>query len=142
MSRAVCARTIVGMFAGTLGLSASALAFNDGYIDGIYQCVVTVNGQTSDAFMSLNGRKDGRTVYMVAAVTPNRDAYSGYGLGLVTGNRFVGNTSFNKRFEFTLGFADANVESDGYDQVTLRGTVGVVVSGVATNARVDCKSIW
>lgn len=132
----------VGLLVAALVIPAPAHAVNDGYIDGIYQCAVTVKGHTTSAYMSLNGRRDGKTVYMVAADTPTLDGYSGYGLGLVTGNKFTGNTSFNKRFDFTVGFSDANTASTGYEQVTLRGTVGVVVSGGATNAHVDCKSIW
>lgn len=120
----------------------SARAVTDGYIDGIYQCTVNLGGNSSVAFMSLNGRKDGKTAYLVAADQPGRNGYSGYGLGLVSGDKFVGNTSFNKRFEFNIGFADGDVAAAGYEQVTLRGTVGVVLAGRAVNARVDCISIW
>lgn len=135
-------RTYAGLLFAIFAPFAPVHAVTDGYIDGIYQCTVALGGKTSLAFMSLNGRQDGKTVYMVAADRPEQDGYSGYGLGLITGNKFAGNTSFNKRFEFTIGYADSNAANQGFEQVTLRGTVGVVVAGRATNARVDCISIW
>ncbi len=120
---------------------ASALAADDGAIDGIYRCDITLEGKALQAYLSLNGKKDGKTVYMVAADTETRDGFSGYGLGLISGNKFSGNTSFNKRFDFAIGFTDS--DGKGYQGVTLKGSVGVVgATGKPVNAYIQCKSIW
>lgn len=137
------AGTFIGFLAMACAAIAPAHAANDGYIDGIYQCNIVLEGKTTNAYMSLNGKKDGRTVYLVAADTASRDGYSGYGLGLISGNKFTGNTSFNKRFDFTIGFSETEADSYGYAIVLLKGVVGVVGSaGKPVNARVDCSSIW
>lgn len=123
----------IGSWAGS---AAWATTPNDGYIDGIYRCTVALEGRSSEAYLSLNGRRDGKTVYLVTADSPTRDGFSGYGLGLLSGDKFAGNTSFGKRFEFVVA---PQCEA----ALTLRGSVGVVgPSGRAVNARLDCLSIW
>lgn len=125
------------------GLAAGGVqAADDGYIDGIYQCEVMLEGKKSSAFLSLNGRKDGKTVYLVHADGQSGSGLYGYGLGLVSGQTFDGNTSFNKRFSLAIEFLDTG-DADGLETVRLKGTVGMPgSSGKAVNAYVDCKSVW
>lgn len=130
-----------GLLALALAAPGPALAADDGAIDGIYRCDITLEGKALQAYLSLNGKKDGKTIYMVAADTEARDGFSGYGLGLISGSKFSGNTSFNKRFDFAIGFTDS--DGKGYQGVTLKGAVGVTgAAGKPVNAYLQCKSIW
>jgi hypothetical protein len=132
----------VASFITPIGLVQATVNQNNGFIDGIYQCSVDLEGQTSTSFMSINGRYDGRTVFLVAAETEVSNGFSGFGLGRVSGDRFSGNTSHGKRFSLTLELIDLDDEGY-YSGVHLKGPVGVIGSaGQAVNAVVDCKTIW
>lgn len=138
-SLAAMSLLVLGLAGGMTGVARAA---DDGYIDGIYQCEVMLEGKKSSAFLSLNGRKDGKTVYLVHADGRSVSGLYGYGLGLVSGQTFDGNTSFGKRFSFAVEFLDTG-DADGLETVRLKGSVGMPGSnGKAVNAYVDCKSVW
>lgn len=119
-----------------------AYAVDSGAIDGLYQCNVNLDGLTTTSFMSVNGKYDGRTVFLIAAENELSNGFSGFGLGRVSGNRFSGNTSYGKRFMLDLELIGLDAEGY-YSGVNLKGRVGVISSkGHATNAVIDCKTIW
>lgn len=113
-----------------------------GALDGIYQCQATVEGVVQAAYLTLNGKRDGKTIYLIAAHTPERQSIGGYGVGRVTGNKFVGATSDGKKFEFAVSLASSDTDT-AYEAVTLKGKAGVkTLGGVLVNAVLDCNRIW
>jgi hypothetical protein len=137
---------------GWLGLSlCTAVAANDvppeperegGTLDGIYQCKATVDGTVQDTYLTLNGKRDGKSIYLIAAHTPEKQAIGGYGVGRISGKRFVGATSDGKKFDFDIGLG-SNDGDTAYEAVTLKGKAGVkTLAGVLVNADLDCNKLW
>jgi hypothetical protein len=134
-------RRLLALAVPLLSLAApAAQASDNGAIDGLYQCQVSYLNTTEAVFLSVNGKSDGKSIYLIAAT--NHGGIYGFGSGLVSGKSFSGNTSANAAFNFTLGFGDQN--SDGSaDQVSLKGTAGVLDGFKrAVKATFDCKSVW
>lgn len=122
--------------------AADDLHTDGGAIDGIYACEADVGGVKQQTFVTLNGKRDGKTIYLVSAVAPDRQSLSGFGIGLVSGHTFAGATSDGKKFGFEIGFA--NLDADGnYEGVTLTGKAGLkTLDGKWVNVHLTCKSIW
>lgn len=113
-----------------------------GSIDGIYTCDTDVAGAKQQSFLTINGKRDGKSIYLIAAASPSTNAVGGFGMGLVSGNTFSGATSDGKKFSFQLGFASNDADS-AYENVTLTGKVGVKTrAGQLVNAEFTCKSLW
>lgn len=113
-----------------------------GSIDGIYQCRAQVEGTFQDAYLTLNGKRDGKSIYLIAAHTPERQSIGGYGIGRVSGSKFVGATSDGKKFDFTVALGSSDSDT-AYETVSLKGKAGVkTLGGVLVNAVLDCNRIW
>ncbi len=139
-------------WSGVLALGLCGIAVADdnapefetggGAIDGIYQCRVLVSGTTHDTYLTLNGKRDGKSIYLIAAHTPDRQAIGGWGVGRVNGEQFVGSTSAGKKFSFTVGLGSSDTDS-AYETVTLKGKAGVkTLAGLLVNADLDCTRLW
>ena len=129
---------------GTAAADGSAADFETGggAIDGIYQCTVQVSGVTQDTYLTLNGKRDGKTIFLLAAHTPERQAIGGWGVGRVNGEQFVGSTSAGKKFSFTVGLGSSDTDS-AYETVTLKGKAGVkTLAGTLVNAGLTCARLW
>lgn len=120
--------------------AAPARASDNGAIDGLYQCQVSYLNTSEAVFLSINGKSDGKTIYLIAAT--NYGGIYGFGSGLVSGKTFSGNTSANAAFNFKLSFGDADGDQS-VDQVSFTGTAGVLDGFKrAVKATFDCKSVW
>ena len=139
-------------WSGVLALGLCGIAVADdnapefetggGAIDGIYQCRVLVSGTTHDTYLTLNGKRDGKSIYLIAAHTPDRQAIGGWGVGRVNGEQFVGSTSAGKKVSFTVGLGSSDTDS-AYETVTLKGKAGVkTLAGLLVNADLDCTRLW
>ena len=137
---------------GWLGLSLCFSVFaneigpepkrDGGALDGIYQCKAIVNGVAEDAYLTLNGKSDGKTIFLVAAHMPDRQAFGGFGIGRISGKSFIGATSDGKKFDFNF-----NLSSDdgdlAYETVTFKGKAGVKsLTGALVNADLNCNKLW
>jgi hypothetical protein len=122
--------------------SASDPHTDGGSVDGIYSCDADVSGSKQATFLTLNGKRDGKTVYLISSFSPDRQSVSGFGMGLVSGRTFSGATSDGKKFSFDIGFN--NLDGDGaYEGVSLTGFAGLkTAEGKWVNAHLVCKSIW
>jgi hypothetical protein len=126
----------------TQAIAAERLETEGGVLDGIYQCKATIDSATHDVYLTLNGKSDGKTIYLVAAHTQEPQAIGGYGVGRISGKKFVGSTSDGKKFDFdiTLGSSDGDA---AYETVTLKGTAGIkTLANVLINAHLVCNRLW
>jgi hypothetical protein len=118
------------------------LSPDQGAIDGVYLCQADLLGKKLTAYISLNGKGSGQTVFIVGAENASEGDLFGYGIGSVSGKKFTGNTSFGKQFQFDITPVDANSDRTT-DAVQLKGTMGVVnARNVAFNVHLDCKGIF
>jgi hypothetical protein len=118
------------------------LSPDQGAIDGIYQCQADLLGKKLGAYISVNGKGSGQTVFIVGAENATEGDLFGYGIGSVSGKKFTGNTSFGKQFSFDITPLDANSDRTT-DAVQLKGTMGVVnARNVAFNVHLDCRGIF
>lgn len=120
-------KSIIALLASAL-LAFSAQAAN-GPIDGIYSCTVSAAGTIVQPYISISGRPDGQSLWVVAAVYPSTSFY-GYGIGTVSGNKFTGSTMFLMPFDFTI------------TGTTLSGTVTALSNGRSIVGSVVCNLIW
>lgn len=141
LQRSTSVRRTLVLLISLLGLAALPVhASDNGAIDGLYQCQVSYLNTSETVFLSINGKSDGKTIYLIAAT--NIGGIYGFGSGLVSGKTFSGNTSANAAFNFKLSFGDADGDQS-VDQVSLKGTAGVLDGFKrAVKASFDCKSIW
>lgn len=99
-------------------------------------------GSKQQTFLTINGKKDGKSIYLIAAATPTANSIAGFGMGLVSGKTFTGATSDGKKFSFQLGFASSDGDA-AYETITLTGKAGVKTrAGQLANAELSCKSLW
>jgi hypothetical protein len=113
---------------------------NQGSIDGIYRCQYDWGGQAKEVYVSVNGKSDGQSIFVIGNVPENSFAISGWGAGKVLkaaegGYAFVGKTDNDLPF-----FLAVDVASDG--SATADGSVGVAIKGETIIAQLSCKSIW
>lgn len=141
LQRSAFLRHTLALAITLLGLGAlPARASDNGAIDGLYQCQVSYLNTSEAVFLSINGKSDGKTIYLIAAT--NYGGVYGFGSGLVSGKTFSGNTSANAAFNFKLSFGDADSDQS-VDQVSLKGTAGILDGFKrAVKANFDCKSVW
>lgn len=118
------------------------LSPDQGAIDGVYYCQADVLGRKIASYISLNGKGNGQTIFIVGAENATEGDLFGFGIGSVSGKKFTGNTSFGKQFQFDITPVDANSDRTT-DAVQLKGTVGVVnARNVAFNVHLDCRGIF
>jgi hypothetical protein len=112
--------------AACLALAVPIAARAAGPLDGIYDCVLSTGGQ---AYVTVNGYPDGRTLFAVAAVSPSQPFY-GYGIGQVTGVTFFGSTMLGAPFSFTASGAN------------LTGNITSYIGGAFVNLNAACVKVW
>jgi hypothetical protein len=126
----------------TQAIAASRLETEGGTLDGIYQCKATTESSTHDTYLTLNGKSDGKTIYLIAAHTPEPQAIGGYGVGRISGKKFVGSTSDGKKFDFDIALGSSDGDA-AYETVTLKGTAGLkTLANVLVNAHLICHRLW
>ena len=96
--------------------------------DGIYNCAVA-GGSSSQAFVTLNGKPNGETIFAVAAINPTQSFY-GYGTGQIVGINYSGWTGLGGRF-------NVNATTTGFT-----GTVGALSGGGFINLALNCIKIY
>jgi hypothetical protein len=113
---------------------------NSGQVDGIYQCSYEVAGKTLNAYVSVNGKGNGQSIFLIANLADNSARVSGWGIGQVIaveglGYAFVGNTDNQLPFELAIV-----VNEQG--QALAEGSVGFDVGGTMMLAEITCRSVW
>jgi hypothetical protein len=113
---------------------------NTGKIDGIYQCSYQFGENTLQTYVSVNGKGNGQSIFLIANLAENSMAMSGWGIGQVVdveglGYAFVGDTDNQLPF-------DLAVVVDEQGQAVAEGTVGFDVQGTKMLAEISCRSIW
>lgn len=113
---------------------------NQGKIDGIYRCTYGLGGKEQSAYVSVNGKRDGQSIFVVADVAENSLGVNGWGAGTVRGDGegglvFAGTTDTQLPFGFTV-----SVAADG--SVTADGLIGMTFKGEDYLGELTCKSIW
>lgn len=113
---------------------------NSGAIDGIYQCQYPFGNQMFNTFVSVNGKGDGTSIFVIANTADNSLAMSGWGIGQVVnvdglGYAFVGDTDNQIPFELA-------VVVDAQGNAVAEGTVGFDVKGNKMLVDITCRSIW
>ena len=113
---------------------------NQGRIDGIYRCAFQIGAKAQAVYVSVNGKRDGQSIFVVADVTENSAGISGWGAGDVTddgqgGYLFGGETDNQLPFAFAV-----QVAADG--SATAQGLVGVSYRGEDLVSQLSCQSIW
>lgn len=104
------------------------LAFAAGPIDGIYMCNIS-GGSQSQAFITLNGQPDGRTIFAVSALT-SVQPFFGYGIGQYSRGVFYGNTGFGIPFSFSA------------DGASISGPITILTASGSYGAYLLCQRIW
>lgn len=118
------------------------LSPDQGQVDGVYYCQADLQGRKIPGYISVNGKGNGQTVFIVGAENATEGDLFGYGIGSVSGKKFTGNTSFGKQFSFDITPLDTNGDHVT-DAVQLKGTMGVVnARNIAFNVHLDCRSIF
>lgn len=113
---------------------------NSGAIDGIYQCQYLLGSRTYSTFVSVNGKGNGQSIFVIANAADNSLAMSGWGIGQVVnvdgeGYAFVGDTDNQIPFELA-------VVVDDQGNAVAEGTVGFEVQGTKMLVDISCRSIW
>lgn len=129
--------------------AASATLDNAGWIDGVYECDVTLGGTTERVLVSMNGKADGATIYAVASMKTHYEAgrttpskpidqpFRGYGIGAITGAGYTGTTWNGQPFSFTLlGLAESTSQKK-YDVLRIKGSIGIDAN---RTAQLVCKT--
>jgi hypothetical protein len=115
-------------------LGACALpAFAGGPLDGIYQCTVSGAGQSFGLFMTVNGKANGQSFFVIAAIG-NNSPFDGFGYGTATDTAFAGNTNTGNTFALTASGAEPVHK--------LAGTVGVKVNNQPVTANASCQQVF
>lgn len=127
-------------------VSATALD-NQGLIDGVYVCDVTLEGKTERMLLTFNGKANGQTIYVVASMKtyyiagPTRavinQPFRGWGIGSLSAAGYVGTTWNGYPFSFTLLGLEENVSENVYDVLRIAGSVD---TGDNQAAKLTCKS--
>lgn len=116
-----------------LSLLLAALPFAapaaGGAWDGIYSCVISAPGLSTQSYITINGQTDGQAIFAVAAARATEPFY-GYGIGRIEGATFTGNTMFERPFSMTAS-------STGFT-----GTIGIVAGNATVTASANCTRIW
>jgi len=110
---------------------------NNGLIDGVYQCHVTLNGVTSESIISINGKANGTHIYAVGEITPGSNGkaggkFYGWGLGTINAAGYTGQTWNGFPFSFGLLGLDDAAHSGRYDTLRITGQVKVNATETAT----------
>jgi hypothetical protein len=115
-------------------LGACALpAFASGPLDGIYQCTVSGAGQSYSLFMTVNGKTNSQSFFVIAAVG-NNSPFKGFGYGTATSTAFAGTTDSGESFAMTVS---------GNDPArSMSGNVGVKVNNVPVTASASCLQVY
>lgn len=113
---------------------------NSGAIDGIYQCQYMLGSRAYSTFVSVNGKGDGQSIFVIANAADNSLPMSGWGIGQVVnvdgeGYAFVGDTDNQIPFELA-------VVVDDQGNAVAEGTVGFEVQGTKMLVDISCRSIW
>jgi hypothetical protein len=113
---------------------------NVGPIDGIYQCSYEFANRTMQTYVSVNGKGNGQSIFLIANMAENSLAMSGWGIGQVVdvdglGYAFIGET--NNQLPFELA-----VVVDDQGQAVAEGTVGFDAKGTKMLVDISCSSIW
>lgn len=127
--------------------STTAALDNQGVIDGVYVCDVTLDGKTERALLTFNGKANGQTIYAVASMKTYyipghtraviNQPFRGWGIGALTADGFVGTTWNGYPFSFTLLGLEENTSENVYDVLRISGNVG---TGDKQTAKLTCKS--
>ncbi|MBI1907675.1 MAG: hypothetical protein HYS20_15775 [Rhodocyclales bacterium] len=97
--------------------------------DGIYSCVISAPGLSTQSYITVNGQTDGQAIFAVAAARAAEPFY-GYGIGRIDGTTFSGNTMFERPFSMSGS-------SSGFT-----GTIGIVAGNATVTASANCTRIW
>lgn len=128
--------------------SASVPALdNQGLIDGVYVCDVTLDGKTERMLLTFNGKANGQTIYAVSSMKTYyipgytravvQQPFRGWGIGSLTTEGFVGTTWNGYPFSFTLLGLEESTSEPVYDVLRIAGNVG---TGVNQTAKLTCKT--
>lgn len=122
---------------------------NSGMLDGIYQCGMTFAGYADPArqlYVSLNGKRNGDTIFIIGELDASETGFYGYGMGRVADETDGTTYTFSGQTEAGQGFAiSATYQPD--DSVRATGSVGVTFTdeqGKPLNlvGQLACTSIW
>lgn len=113
---------------------------NQGQIDGIYRCTYNFGSKEQSAYVSVNGKRDGQSIFVVADVAENTLGVNGWGAGVARddgegGYVFAGTTDTQLPFSFVV-----TVAADG--SASAEGWVGMTFKGEDYLGELSCKSIW
>lgn len=108
-------------------------AFASGPLDGIYQCTMSGAGQSYSLFMTIHGKSDGQSLFVIAAVG-NNSPFKGFGFGPASSTGFTGTTDSGQSFTVTATGSDP--------ARTLSGSVGVKVNNQPVTATANCQQLY
>ena len=150
MARPTTDRELLNVNASAKGTFASTVALdNGGWIDGVYECDVTLGGTSERFLVSMNGKADGRTIYAVASMksyyeagrttpsTPIDQPFRGYGIGAISGVGYTGTTWNGQQFSFSLLGLEESTSQKKYDVLRIKGTIGIDAN---RTAQLVCKT--
>ena len=150
MARPTTDRELLNVNASAKGTFASTVALdNGGWIDGVYECDVTLGGTSERFLVSMNGKADGRTIYAVASMksyyeagrttpsTPIDQPFRGYGIGAISGVGYTGTTWNGQQFSFSLLGLEESTSQHKYDVLRIKGSIGIDAN---RTAQLVCKT--
>ena len=132
-----------------LTVGGQLLLDNSGMLDGIYQCGMTFAGYADPArqlYVSLNGKRNGDTIFIIGELDASETGFYGYGMGRVADETDGTTYTFSGKTEAGQGFAiSASYQPD--DSVRATGSGGVTFTdaqGKPLNlvGQLACTSIW
>jgi hypothetical protein len=117
------------LLTANISLASLAAEANNGPLDGIYNCNITVDGYTKQSYVTVNGYPDGNSVFAIPAISQFPNFY-GYGQGRISGYKFDGMTSFGLPFYLnTNGF-------------WISGVIGIILPSGPARASIYCEKIY